>query len=109
MVHLSQALLLEKLTQATASKWPPCPAPPPTLGTRAPWHLAHLHDMPFPKENSFGAQRMREEKLNYNMCLIIQNLPPTQSNSAKFWKIVICKITATYSFCNYCAGKRFLY
>lgn len=109
MVHLSQALLLEKLTQATASKWPPAPPLPPTLGTRAPWHLAHLHDMPFPKENSFGAQRMREEKLNYNMCLIIQNLPPTQSNSAKFWKIVICKITATYSFCNYCAGKRFLY
>lgn len=50
---------------------------------------------------------MREEKLNYRLCLIIQNLPPTQSKSAKFWETVICKITATYSFCNYAGGKDF--
>lgn len=51
---------------------------------------------------------MREEKRNYDLCLIIQNLPPMQSKSAKFWKIVICKITATYSFCNYTGGKDIL-
>lgn len=61
--------------------------------------------MSFPKENSFTAHRMREEKLNYSVCLIIQNLPPTPSTGAKFWKTVICMITATYSFGNYPGGK----
>lgn len=70
--------------------------------------LGPLKNMSFPKENSFTAHRMCEGKLNYSLLLIIQTLPPTQSKRAKFWKIVIRKITATYSFCNYSGGKDLL-
>lgn len=84
----------------------PLPIPPLAQVWLGTWPT--YETCPLRKQNPFTAHRMREEKLNYNLCLIIQNLPFTQSKRAKFWKIVICSITVTYRFCNYSGGKDLL-